>query len=143
MDGSDGAPITESRRKEFLERVKRRSATIGLRIPETIEIDGKSFALREFVVETKTQGAVPPEKRESVRTVRNTLKQERERRRKRLESAEISESEASELVRTILGLERALTALGNLSEPDFGARSTEAYVNKTKQWVDFVDQLTN
>lgn len=143
MDGADGTPISESRRKEFLERAKRQSATIGLRIPETIEIDGEPFALREFVVETKTQGAVPPEKRESVRTVRNTLKQERNRRRKRLESAEMSESEASELVRTILGLERALTALGNLSEPDFGARSTEAYVNKTKQWVDFVDQLTD
>lgn len=143
MDGADGTPISDSRRKELLDRVKRRSATIGLRIPETIEIDGEPFALREFVVETKTQGAVPPEKRESVRTVRNTLKTERDQRRKRLESAEISESEGSELVRTILGLERALTALGNLSEPDFGARSTEAYVNKTKQWIDFVDQLSN
>ena len=143
MGGSEGPVISEARRKELLDRVKRRTATIGQRIPETIEIDGQPFELREFVMETKSQGAIPPAKRESVRTVRNTLKRERERRRKRLETAELTEAAAIELADSILGLERALTALGNLSEPDFEGQSKQAQVNGTRRWIDFVDQLTD
>ncbi len=143
MGGEDETQVSEERRVELLERVSRRSATIGQQIPETVTIGGEPFDLRAFVVETKSQGSVPPEKRESVRTVRKTLKEERERRRKRLASAPLTESEATNLARTILGLDRALTALGNLAETDLGQRTHEEYVEGTRRWVEFVDQLTD
>jgi hypothetical protein len=135
--------IGESRRRELLNRIGRRTATIGQRIPETIDVDGDPFELRAFVMETKSQGAIPPAKRESVRTVRSTLKRERERRTRRLESAPLSEEEATRLADTILGLERAITALGNLSEPDLDGRSAAADLQGTRRWVEFVDQLSD
>lgn len=143
MGGDDEPIISEARRNELLARVKRRTATIGQRIPESIAIDGEPFALREFIMETKSQGAIPPDKRESVRTVRNRLEREQKRRHDRLKSAELTEAAAIELADSILGLERAVTALGNLSEPDFEDQSKQAHVNGTRRWVDFVDQLTD
>ena len=94
-------------------------------------------------METKSQGSIPPDRRESVRTVRSTLERERKRRLDRLENASLSDSEATELADTILGLDRALTALSNLSEPDFESKSSRAEVDGTRQWLDFVDQLTD
>jgi len=135
--------VSEKRREELLARVKRRTATIGQRIPESITIDGDPFELRTFVMETKSQGAIPPERRESVREVRNTLTRERNRRLKRLKNDTLTETEATDLADTILGLERALTALGNLSEPSFEQRSEDAAIEGTRRWVNFVDQLTD
>lgn len=126
-----------------MNRIGRQTATIGQRIPETIDVDGEPFELRAFVMETKSQGAIPPSKRESVRAVRSKLKRERERRTSRLESAPLSEDEATRLADTILGLERAVTALGNLSEPDFDGRSAEAELQGTRRWIEFVDQLSD
>ena len=143
MDEAADGELSPERRTELLDRVGRRTATIGQQIPETVEIEGEPFDLRAFVVETKSQGTIPPEKRESVRAVRKTLKAERVRRRDRLASAELTEAAAEELARTILGLDRALTALGNLSETDLETRSHEEYVEGTRRWVEFVDQLTN
>ncbi|MFB6086693.1 MAG: DUF5788 family protein [Halodesulfurarchaeum sp.] len=143
MGDSEPGELSPDRRSELLDRIGRRTATIGQQIPETIQIDGESFELRTFVVETKSRGTIPPEKRESVREVRKTLKGERERRRERLASASLTESEAEELARTIMGLDRALTALGNLAETDLADRSREEYVEGTRRWVEFVDQLTD
>jgi hypothetical protein len=142
-DEDAGSTVSESRRRELLNRIGRQTATIGQRIPETIDVDGEPFELRAFVMETKSQGAIPPSKRESVRAVRSKLKRERERRTSRLESAPLSEDEATRLADTILGLERAVTALGNLSEPDFDGRSAEAELQGTRRWIEFVDQLSD
>ncbi|MFW5965628.1 MAG: DUF5788 family protein, partial [Halodesulfurarchaeum sp.] len=46
----EGEEISPDRRATLLNRLSRQSATVGQRIPETIEIDGQPFALREFVV---------------------------------------------------------------------------------------------
>ena len=143
MDEAADGELSPERRTELLDRVGRRTATIGQQIPETVQIDGEPFDLRAFVVETKSQGSIPPKKRESVRAVRKTLKKERARRRDRLAEADLTEAEANALSRTILGLDRALTALGNLAETDLETRSHEEYVEGTRRWVEFVDQLTD
>lgn len=140
--GDGDETISATRRKELLDRVGRRTATIGMRIPETVRIDGEPFELRTFVMETKSQGAIPPAKRESVQTVRNTLNAERNRRLERLETDPLTEPDAETLADVILGLDRALTALGNLSEPDFEGRSHEAEIDGTRKWVGFLDQLS-
>ncbi|MDR5656327.1 DUF5788 family protein [Halodesulfurarchaeum sp. HSR-GB] len=141
--GDSAEEIDDDRRQELLGRISRQTATIGQRIPETTSIDGEPFDLRDFVLETKSQGAIPPDRREAVRTVRKTLSTEREKRRKRLETESLTEQEATNLVQDILGLDRAIIALGNLAETDLEAKSHEEYVDGTRRWVDFVDQLTD
>ena len=143
MDGPGRETIDSAKREELLESITRKTATVGKRIPETIEIDGQPFELREFVMETKRQGRVPPDRRDEVQTVRARLKAERDRRKDRLASAEITAAEGDALARSIVGIDRALNALKNLYETDLGDRSREEYVEGTRRWLSFVDQLTD
>lgn len=142
MDGPGSETLDAERREELLERIQRKTATIGERIPETVEIDGNEFELREFVWETKRQGRVPEERRDEVQEVRATLKAERNELKERLESESLTTEEAEELARTIVGIDRAVTALKNLYETDLKARSHEEYVEGHRRFLKFIDQLT-
>lgn len=133
--------IAEERREELLQRIAKRGATIGERIPEEVTIDGQPLALRSFVWETKKQGVVPPEKRENVREVRAKLEHERDRLRERLREEPLTEETAEEVADTIVGIDRAIGALSNLREPDFGQQSHEAYIESNRRWLNLIDQL--
>lgn len=142
MEGPGTERIDPTKREKLLEEITRKTATVGKRIPETIEIDGNPFELREFVMETKRQGRVPPDRRDEVQTVRARLNAERSRRKDRLASGQITAAEGEELARSIVGIDRALNALKNLYETDLEDRSREEYVEGTRRWLSFVDQLT-
>jgi len=138
---TDGEVVSEQRRSDLLDRISKRGATIGEQIPEEVTIDDQTIALRSFVWETKKQGVVPPEKRESVQEVRATLNRERDRLKSRLQTEEISPAEAEELADTIVGLDRAISALKSLREPDLQQHTHEEYVESNRRWINFIDQL--
>lgn len=142
MGEPDSDTIDPTHREELLDRIRRKTATIGQRIPDTVDIDGEEFPLREFVWETKRQGRVPPDRREEVQTVRARLVEERKTLESKLEEAPISAAEGEELARTIVGIDRAITALKNLYETDLDERSHEEYVEGTRRFLDFIKQLT-
>lgn len=142
MEGPEGDTIDPATREELLERIRRKTATIGEQIPDSVEIDGEPFPLREFVWETKRQGHVPPNRREEVQTVRGHLVEKRTELVTRLEEAPITEPEGERLASTIIGIDRAITALKNLYETDLSERSHEEYVEGTRRWMDFIDRLT-
>jgi len=137
----DSGPVSEERREELLERISKRGSTIGERIPEQITIDGEEIALRSFVWETKKQGVVPPEQRDSVHRVRATLKRERDRLKNRLKTGSLSSTEAESTADTIVGIDRALAALKSLREPDLQEHSHKEYVESNRRWVNFINQL--
>ncbi|QSG08023.1 DUF5788 family protein [Halapricum desulfuricans] len=138
---SESDVVSEERRSELLDRISKRGATIGEQIPDEVTIDGQTIALRSFVWETKKQGVVPPEKREAVQDVRATLNRERDRLKDRLRTADVSPDEAEELADTIVGLDRAISALKSLREPDLQQHTHEEYVESNRRWVNFIDQL--
>ncbi|MFB6128359.1 MAG: DUF5788 family protein [Halorhabdus sp.] len=140
-DTGDDTAISDRRREELLERVQRKSATVGQQLPESVEIQGTEMNLKEFVWETKRQGTVPPELRDRVTDVRAELTAERKQRKQRLESAELTESEAEDLAKSIVGIDRALSALQNLHESDFTDSAREADVESSRRWVSFLDTI--
>ena len=142
MSEDDADTLDADEREDLLEDVQRKSSTIGERIPETVDIEGTAFPLREFVWETKRTGRVPPDRREEVRGVRQRLENERERRYDRLRNASLTVEEGEELVRTIIGLDRAITALSNVYESDIGRERHRAYIEDNRRWLSFIDELT-
>lgn len=141
MDDSGDDTISDRRRDELLERVQRKSATVGQRLPESVEIQGTEMNLKEFVWETKQQGNVPPELRDRVRKVRAKLNAERTDRKQRLESAELTEAEAEELAQSIVGIDRAISALQNLHEPDLADSARQQEIESNRRWVSFLDNI--
>ncbi|WP_136686571.1 DUF5788 family protein [Halorhabdus amylolytica] len=140
-DTGDDEALSDRRREELLERVQRKSATVGQRLPESVEIQGTEMNLKEFVWETKRQGSVPPELRDRVREVRAKLTTERKERKQCLESAELTETHAEELAQSIVGIDRALSALQNLHEPDLADSARQQEVESNRRWVSFLDNI--
>jgi len=138
---TDEDVIGERRREELLERVQRKTATVGQRLPESVEIQGTEMNLKEFVWETKRQGSVPPELRDRVREVRGKLTTERTERKERLADAELTESEAEALAESIVGIDRALSALRNLQEPDIEDSARQQKIENNRRWVSFLDNI--
>jgi predicted Rdx family selenoprotein len=141
MTDESGAGVSAERREELLDRIARRGSTIGQRIPEAVTIEGQEIALRSFVWETKKQGVVPPDKRESVQRVRATLNCERDRLKERLRDDPLTTEEAESIADTIVGLDRAITALKSLREPDLQKHAHEEYIESNKRWMNFINQL--
>ena len=135
--------MDEEKRKKLLREIDRSSATVGRRVPDTITIDDRELDLGEFLVEIRKVDKIPDDKQELVAKARRTLSAERATLRERLETDDLSETEAEELAERIIGIDRALHALRTVRSAGFGEASRSRDVTDSKQWVKFLDQVTN
>ncbi|WP_312908662.1 DUF5788 family protein [Natronosalvus caseinilyticus] len=125
-------------RKQLLERVNREGATIGADIPEEITIQGEPIDLRQFVFEIKRRETVPAGERERVEQAKRNLRRERIERLELIEEGDISREEGEELVRSIVGIDRALNALENLGPTDLEREQRAQNTADKKRWMSFL-----
>jgi len=130
--------VKEYERKQLLERIQREAATVGADIPETIEVQGESVDLQEFVFEIRRRDTVPPGERERVERAKKNLRRERLQRKQRLEEADVSKAVGEEMVADIVGIDRALNALEQLGTVDIEAEAKRSQAADTKRWMDFL-----
>ncbi|MFB6269255.1 MAG: DUF5788 family protein [Halobacterium sp.] len=132
--------MREFERKQLLERVDREGATVGASIPDSIDLQGEEFALREFVFEVKRADSVPADRREDVEEAKKLLRRERLQRRQRLEDGDISREEGENIVEAIVGIERALNALESLGTTDLEAEIEASERADKKRWFSFLKE---
>jgi hypothetical protein len=132
--------MREFERKQLLERVDREAATVGASIPDTLDVQGEEFELREFVFEVKKLDSVPAERREDVQEAKKLLRRERLQRRERLEEADITREEGEEVVNAIIGIERALNALESLGTTSIEAEIEASERADKKRWFSFLKE---
>jgi len=129
-------------REKLLRRVNRQGATVGASLPETVTVGDEELPLAEFVIETRTVPGVPPESRDLLRDAMETLRDERARRLEQLESEPLEQATAETLADEIVGIDRALHALENIRQPDYGETAQTADIDDHKRWSAFLDQLS-
>ena len=127
-------------RKQLLARLDREGATVGATIPDEITVQGERLALAEFVFETRSRGSVPADERETVEQAKRNLRRERLARRQRIEEGDITRERGEELVESIIGIERALHALGDLGTADIEREATAKEAADQKRWMNFLKQ---
>ncbi|EMA53169.1 DUF5788 family protein [Halococcus salifodinae] len=127
-------------RKQLLARVEREGATVGASIPETIDVQGDRLALREFVFETRSRESVPASERDRVEQAKKNLRRERLQRKHLLEDADIPHEEGERLVESIVGIDRALNALGDLGTSDIEREADANEAADRKRWMSFLKQ---
>lgn len=132
--------MQEYERKQLLERVEREGATIGMQIPEEIDVQGETVALQEFVFEIKRRETVPAGERERVEQAKRNLRKERLERLNRLEEGEISREEGERLAESIIGIDRALEGLQQLGPADVEAEAKAQEIADRKRWTRFMRQ---
>ena len=132
--------MKEFERKRLLERVNREGATVGTRIPETIEVQGEEVDLQEFVFEIKRRDTIPAGERERVDRAKKNLRRERLQRLRLIENDEVSYAEGEKLVESIVGIDRALNALEQLHPVDLEQEATVKEAADQKRWMKFLRQ---
>ena len=132
--------MKEYQRKQLLERIDREGATIGVQIPETIEIQDEQLSLREFVFEIKRRVTYPPGERERVENAKRNLRRERRQRRQRIEEGDVSYAEGEQLAESIIGISRALEGLEQLQPGDIEREAQAQQAADRKRWLSFLNQ---
>ena len=127
-------------RKQLLARVEREGATVGASIHETIDVQGERLALRAFVFETRSRESVPASERDRVEEAKKNLRRERLQRKQRLDDADIPREEGERLVESIVGIDRALNALGDLGTTDIERETDANEAADRKRWMSFLQQ---
>lgn len=141
MPVADGPPgVKEYERTQLLERVDREAATVGTDIPERITVQDEEVRLREFVFEVKRRETVPPGEQERVDRAKRNLRRERRQRHQRLAEADLTYDEGEHLANSIIGIDRALNALGSLEPTDIEAEAKAQERRETQRWVRFLRQ---
>jgi hypothetical protein len=132
--------VQEYQRKQLLERIDRESSTVGVDIPERIDVQGEEVELQEFVFEIKRRETVPPGERDRVEQAKKNLRRERLQRRQRIEDGEISFEEGERLAEAIIGIDRALESLESLGHEDVQAEADRQEAMDQKRWMNFLKQ---
>ena len=130
--------MQEYQRKQLLERVNKESATIGVDIPDRIEVQGEAIDLREFVFEIKRRDTVPEGERERVEQAKRNLRRERLERLERIEQNRVDFETGEELAASIIGIDRALEALDTLRPADVETEARRQEAMDRKRWMSFL-----
>ena len=134
------ASVKEFERKQLVERVDRDGATVGVRIPDRVEVQGEEVELRDFVFEIKRRDTVPPGERDRVERAKRNLRRERRERRERIEAGEVSFAEGEALADAVVGIDRALEALESLDAGSVEREASAQEAADTKRWMSFLKQ---
>ena len=132
--------VREYERKGLLERVDREAATIGVDIPEEIDVQGESIELRSFVFEIGRRDTIPPGERDRVEHAKRTLRRERLERLEPIEENTVDYERGEELAASIIGIDRALEALEGLDAPDPETEAKRQETADRKRWTRFLRQ---
>ena len=132
--------MKEYERAQLLARIDRDGATVGSSIPEEVDVQGETLALREFVFETSRRDSIPPGERDRVDRAKRTLRRERNERVERIETGDVTREEAERDVEIVIGIDRALTALESLGSTDLEATQRAAEAADAKRWTSFLQQ---
>jgi len=132
--------VKEHERKQLLDRLDREGATVGVDIPDRIEVQGEEIDLEGFVFEIKRRETIPAGERDRVEQAKRNLRRERLQRRQRIESGDVSYEEGERLAETIIGIDRALNALESLGPTDLEAESEANEQADRKRWLSFLQK---
>lgn len=138
---TDEGDVKPYERKQLLERIDRESATIGVRIPEQITVQGDPVELRSFVLEATKHQTMPPGLVEQADRAKRRLRRERRDRFRRLETGHIDRETGEQLANAIIGIDRALEALESTERAPISDRIDAQQVADQKRWMSFLRQV--
>lgn len=136
----DHRTVEPYERKQLLERVNRDGSTVGVDIPNQLEIRGETINLRSFILDVKRSDRLTDEMSERVEETKRKLRRERVERENELETADIDRNRGEELVEEIIGIERALIALERIDPVDLEAEDERRKRADNERWMNFLKQ---
>lgn len=143
--GAEGkGRLTEEERHRILARLHSTLAWVGERIPEEIEIDGRSFPLRDVVDRYVFDDEIDEKERALVDRLVRELEVRAETLEDELEEDDLTREEAEALLRRTIGLLRAIDELKHLEDDEEWEdrrRAVMEEVDDAKRWRNFTKRV--
>lgn len=133
--------MDDSKINMYLDQIDRDSATVGINIPEKIEVQGQVIPLKTIVFEVCSEGSIPDSYELNLSDIKVNLRRERNDMIDRIESGEVTEPEAEDIVRKSKQIERSLNAINNPLEEDLESRIKRKEAQDKKKWRNFLNKI--
>jgi len=129
--------MKEYEREALLERADRDSVSVGVRVPEKVELEDDEIALNEYVFKARA-GEVD---NEDVKEKKKLLRRKRKALLNEIREGDLNYEEGERIVESVAGIDRALNILqGTGSGVEAEARAKEKA--DEKRWLDFLKKVT-
>lgn len=140
--------ITKRERAKLLNSLHRYVFWVGEKIPEKVEIDGKTIKLHEFIWEMINKPELSDEDKEHIERYIILLSRKEHEYETYLQTAEITPRNAKKLFNKTAGLLRAIMDLKELEkgprreeERHFHERLVKRKVAEAKELISFLDEI--
>jgi hypothetical protein len=114
-------------RNKFLWSLRSDFAWAGRKIPESVEIDGREYRLKDLVRELSEEGSLDADKAIEIRALIPKLKEKAKVDEELLETEELTKTEAEALYEEATGLLRASMELKDKLEGESGEKGAEEF----------------
>lgn len=148
MENADTEFITEAERKKLLWSLRSDFAWVGKKIPESVEINGKEYRLRDMVRELGEKEFPEPDEAARIRALLPELEARAKVNEELLETEELTKAEAEELYEEAVGLMRAVMELkdklagkGGEDAEEFKRMLNAQKVADEKRWQQFIKSI--
>lgn len=122
---ADNEHISHEERNKLLWSLRSDFAWAGKKIPESVEIDGKEYGLRDLVKELREKESLDPDEASEIRALIPKLKEMAKADEELLETEELTKAEAEALYEEATGLLRAAMELKDRLEGKGGEGSAD------------------
>jgi hypothetical protein len=128
--------MKEYQREALLERADRDSVSVGVRVPDKVELEDGELALNEYVFEARA-GEID---NEDVKEKKKFLRRRRAALLDEIREGDLTYEEGERIVESVAGIDRALNILQGTGGVEAEARAKETA--DEKRWIDFVKKVT-
>jgi hypothetical protein len=136
--------MEDSYRNILLSKVDRDSATVGIEIPDTMDVQGEKVPLRRLVFDICSKDDISDEYSITRNEIKVMLRRERNDILDRIENDEsMSRREGKEAAKQISQIDRALGFIRNSDKNiDLEVEIKKSEAKSTKRWKQFIDKIT-
>jgi hypothetical protein len=121
--------VNDRQRERLLDRIRRPSSAVGAEMTDEITVEGRTVDLTALLFEC-----------DRLEAAKAALRRERLDRKQRIARYEVDYEEAEQLVEGIRGIDRVLTALEGLDEPDIGEQRRQKRLEDARELLALVER---
>lgn len=133
--------MEDSAVKKYISMIEKDSSTVGVKIPENIEIRDENINLKEIVSEVNRDSDLENEYGLTELELKKLLRREKNDLVSKIEDGEVSEEEAEEIVNKVKKIDRSLNSITSDREESLEKKIKRKEAMKEKKWRNFIKKI--
>jgi hypothetical protein len=133
--------MEDSAVKKYISMIEKDSSTVGVKIPENIEIRNENINLKEIVLEVNRDSDLENEYGLTELELKKLLRREKNDLVSKIEDGEVSEEEAEEIVNKVRKIDRSLNSITSDREESLEKKIKRKEAMKEKKWRNFIKKI--